>query len=140
LRQKQQAIRRSQEMFRRLAAVVLDDAIAAESVREAVFRQIPRDELAGQFEESSEWLDGRQSHMFPGVIRRFEYVRRFFPPLLKHLCYEGQGPEGSEILRAVEVLRTMNRRLDPDLSQCERSEVFLVSLGFLSWGEFFFGE
>jgi TnpA family transposase len=117
LRQKRQSVRRSLEMFRRLAAVVLDDAVGAGHVREEIFRQVPRDELAGQLEESGEWLDGRHNHMFPGVVRRFAYVRRFFPALLKHLRYEGRGPDEPMVLRAVEVLRVMNeagKRALPD--------------------------
>ena len=78
-------------MFRSLAAIVLDEQIGDGRVREEVFRRIPRDDLASQVEEADEWLSGADSHMFPGVVRRFDYVRKFFPVILRHLEFEGQG-------------------------------------------------
>jgi Domain of unknown function (DUF4158) len=108
LRQRHRSIRRSVSMFRSLASIVLDEGIVDGRVREEVFRRIPRDELAQQVEESADWLSGADSHMFPGVVRRFDYVRKFFPVLLGHLKFEGQGQGESEVIQATRALTAMN--------------------------------
>ncbi|MBV8269306.1 MAG: Tn3 family transposase, partial [Planctomycetaceae bacterium] len=64
--------------------------------------------LALQAEEADEWLSGANSHIFPGVVRRFDYVRKFFPVLLRHLKFEGPGREESEVIQAARVLTAMN--------------------------------
>jgi len=118
LKQRHQSIRRSVALFQKIAALILDEGVADETIREAIFRQITKEELARQLEESDEWLNGKNSHFFQGVVNRFEYVRKFFPAILRHLNYEGQNPEVPEILQAAELLKNLNqtgkRTLPPD--------------------------
>jgi TnpA family transposase len=108
LRQRHRSIRRSVSMFRSLASVVLDEGVVDGRVREEVFQRIPRDDLALQVQEADGWLSGADSHMFPGVVRRFDYVRKFFPVILRHLEFEAQGRGESAVIQAARALTAMN--------------------------------
>lgn len=99
LQKHQQTLRRSVSMLHTLVGVVLDEAIEDEDVRTVLFRQIPKETLTAQIEASDEWLTGKHSHLFHGVVRRHAYVRQFFPALLQHLQFEGQTAKDPEVLQ-----------------------------------------
>ena len=108
LRKRQQSIRRSVSMLRTIARIVLDKELEDSHVRTAVFRHIPEDELAFQIQDADDLLSPKNSHMFHGVVQRYQYVRKFFPDILKNLQYCGQNGDASSILKAVEVLKEVN--------------------------------
>lgn len=118
LRQQRYAIRRSISLLQTLARIVLDEGVADSDVRQTVFRRISKDELSSHVDQSREWLSGANSHVFYRVVRRYEYIRKFFPALLETLDFESQEQEQSDILDAISLLRQANqyskRTLPPD--------------------------
>ena len=118
MRRRHKWIRQSISMVETIAAIALDDEVDDSKVRERIFDEFTRDELTQQIHDAREWLAGKNSHVFHGIVDRFGYIRKFFPRILKHLSFEGQKQKKKpEVIKAIEVLRDMNeqgQRVLPD--------------------------
>lgn len=68
----------------------------------------PRDELAAQVEALAEWVTGKKSDAFYGVINRFSYLRRFTPAFLRALDFRTEANGDPLCLEALTLLKTLN--------------------------------
>ena len=118
LRQRRQSLRQSVSVLHILTGIMLDEGVADSEIRQTVFRRISKEEMSSQREQTGEWLSGANSHVFQQVVRRHEYIRKFFPALLDTLEFQPQNQDKSAVLDAVDVLKEANRQgkrtLPPD--------------------------
>jgi TnpA family transposase len=108
LRQQRKTLRSSLATFKSIGALILDDAIADAELRTRLFDTIPRDELAAQVEALAEWVTGKKSDAFYGVINRFSYLRRFTPAFLRALDFRTEANGDPPCLEALTLLKTLN--------------------------------
>jgi TnpA family transposase len=107
-RQQRRSLRQSLATFQRMGQVILDDAVVDKDLRNALFDQVTRAELAAQLETIGVWLTGKYSHVFHLVVKRFSYLRQFAPALLKHLQFRSAPEESTSLLAAIDLLRRLN--------------------------------
>jgi TnpA family transposase len=108
LRQQRKTIRHSLAAFKSLGAIILDDEIADVDVRSRLFDEIPHDELAAQVEALDEWVTGKKSDAFYGVISRFSYLRQFAPAFLRALEFKPGTSDDNSCLEALALLKELN--------------------------------
>src|SRR6516165_9086716 len=65
-----QTIQVSLTVFRSLSRIILDDTISDEELRTRLFAAVSREELATCVDEIGEWVIGKRSDLFHGIIRR----------------------------------------------------------------------
>ena len=109
LKRKRRSIRQALEMFTTVGEVILDENISDVCVRETLFKQVKKDELAAQISQWKEWTRTKSSHLFFAVIERFNYLRQFSPAFLEHLEFYTSSSKAFPLLDAVEILKEMNR-------------------------------
>lgn len=109
MRRQRQTIKEALALLRSVGTILLDDAIADEEVRPRLFAAIPREALTQQVEALVEWVTGKASDVFPGIVRRHSYLRQFTPVLLRALafCPDAQDTH-VPCLKALEVLKALN--------------------------------
>jgi len=100
--------RTSLVMFDTVSDILLDDNIPDASVRQYIFRTIPKNTFAGQSSDNKKWLTGKHSHVFKAVISRFNYMRQFAPQVLSHLQFKDEGQSRADLVQAIETLKDMN--------------------------------
>ena len=88
---------------------ILDETLPEQGLREKLFAQVPRDELAERVARATEWVSGRQSDSLHGVVTRYGTLRRFAPAFLEAVSFlQEDGSENGPCLQALEVLRDLN--------------------------------
>jgi TnpA family transposase len=104
-----QSIQGSLGTLRSLGQIILDDAVSDVELRARLFAEVPRDELAAHVEDLSEWVTGKHSDLFHGVVRRYGALRKFSPAWLEALEFTPDA-EGGETacLRALRMLKDLN--------------------------------
>jgi TnpA family transposase/predicted transcriptional regulator len=109
LRRQRQTIQVSLAAFGSLGRVILDNSISDGELRARLFAAVPREELAACMEEMDEWVAGKRTDPFYGVVRRHGLLRKFSPALLDALEF-AQDAEGAPTacLRALRILKEMN--------------------------------
>ncbi|MCP4935557.1 MAG: Tn3 family transposase [bacterium] len=95
--------------FHAMSSVLLDESVADDMLRPAIFETVSQEKLKQQIAEIETWLSGKHSHTFNLVVERFSYLRQFAPHLLEQLNLEKQKDSSSSILEAVDLLRELNR-------------------------------
>jgi TnpA family transposase len=109
MRSQRQTIKAALATLRSLGTIILDDTIADGKLRRRLFAVISREELAAQVEELSEWVTGKTSDVFHGLVRRFGYLRQFSPVLLRALeFFPDAGDSDLPCLKALQVLKELN--------------------------------
>jgi len=97
----------SARLFGKVAAVLLDTTIEEKGVREAVFKQVPRERLEKLYEQGKSLEQTDTATFFAILDTRFPYVREFIPTVLETLTFGSPRPN-NDLLKALELLRTMN--------------------------------
>ena len=96
-------------MLRFLGEIILDDDIDDVALRPKLFAAVPRDKLQEQVAGLHDWVSGKKSDAFHGVVRRFSYFRQFSPTMLSALeFFPDAGQTSSPCMEAIQVLRKMN--------------------------------
>ena len=108
MRSQRQKIRRSLATLKTLAEIILDDSVTNDELRSQVFEQVPKEELAARVEELEEWVSGKRSHLFHGIVRRYGNLRKFSPAFLKALEFVQDEGDKNVCLRALRILKEMN--------------------------------
>ena len=107
--QQRQTIQSSLAALQSLARIILDDSIADSELRTTLFAEIPRENLAAQVEGIREWVTGKKSDLFHGIVRRYRMLRQFSPALLQALEFtQDAAGEETVCLRALRMLKEMN--------------------------------
>jgi hypothetical protein len=119
LSRQRQTIQLSLAALRSLTRIILDDSIPDDDLRARLFAEVPREELTACTEEVGEWVVGKRSDPFHGIVRRHGLLRKFSPAFLGALDFI-QDADGEPIscLRALQMLKELNadgrRKLPPD--------------------------
>ena len=113
-----QTIQTSLATLKSMGRIILDESIADSALRPSLFAEIPREDLAAQLEAVTEWVTGKKSDLFHGIVRRFGTLRKFSPTLLQALEFlpDAEG-EKTACISALGTLKEMNatgRRKLPD--------------------------
>ena len=92
-----------------MAVSSCDDSISDEELRAQLFSAVSREELAACVDEIGEWVTGKRSDPFHGIVRRHAMLRKFSPALLDALEFvqDAEG-EQSACLRALQMLKELN--------------------------------
>jgi TnpA family transposase len=95
--------------LRSLSRIILDDSIPDSELRTQLFAAVPRVELASCADEIGEWVTGKRSDPFHGIMRRHGMLRKFSPAFLNSLDFV-QDAEGEEMgcVRALRTLKELN--------------------------------
>lgn len=109
IKRQRQSIQDSLAMFQTVGKVILNSDVEDAAVRKTIFRKIKKEELAKQISQCSKLTITKSNHLFLGVLYRFSYLRQISKPLLEHLEFLAEPGGNSEVIRAIEVLRKMNR-------------------------------
>src|SRR5205085_1765865 len=81
------ALAEGARLFRTVGAIPLDPDIPPAGVRDAVFRQIPRERVVAVVGDSAA-ADGTDADLFVATLgRHFRHIRAFAPPMLAALRF-----------------------------------------------------
>jgi TnpA family transposase len=112
LRGQRQTIKAALAALRTLGAIILDDSVTAAALRPRLFAAVPKDALEAQVAGLDEWVIGKKSDVFHGLVRRFSHLRQFSPVLLRALEFLPDAGDGDvPCLEALRVLKEMNTDL-----------------------------
>jgi TnpA family transposase len=112
MRGQRQTIKAALAALRSLGAIILDDSVAAAALRPHLFAAVSRDALVAQVAGLDEWVTGKKSDVFHGLVRRFSHLRQFSPVLLRALEFLPDAGDGDvPCLEALRVLKEMNADL-----------------------------
>ena len=118
MRSQRQTIKAALAALRSLGAVILDDSVANAALRPRLFAAVPRDVLEAQMAGLDEWVTGKKSDVFHGLVRRFSHLRQFSPVLLRALEFiPDAGDDEIPCLEAIRVLKEMNADLKRKLPE-----------------------
>jgi hypothetical protein len=122
LRKQRSTIQASLGSFKSMGEIILDESVPDSELRYRLFDEIPKDKLSEQIDAVEEWVSGKKSNRFYGVINRFSYLRRFSPVFLRNLEFRAESDEENACLRAVKLLNEINdknkRKLPEDTPTC----------------------
>jgi hypothetical protein len=109
-----QAIARSTNdklmVLRELGQVLLDPEIDDAAVRTVSFARVPEAVVRAAVDETSRLIRPRHDDAIDFFGTRYSTIRQFAPAFLQTLVFHAQGPDDT-VLRAVEVIRTLDRAL-----------------------------
>ena len=118
MRSQRQTIKAALAALRSLGAIILDDAVVAAALRPRLFAAVPRDALEAQVAGLDEWVTGKKSDTFHGLVRRFSHLRQFSPVLLRALEFiPDAGDDEVPCLEAIRVLKEVNAGLKRKLPE-----------------------
>lgn len=109
-RKERKSIKASLITFQTLADTILDESIEDSMLRTAIFEQIRKSDLSTHRDTIKSWLNGKYKDVFTLLVNtRFSYLRQFSPILLDHLSLEQEATKGDSVLKAVNLMRSMNQ-------------------------------
>lgn len=118
MRSQRQTIKAALAALRALGAIILDDSVGNAALRSQLFAAVPRDTLEAQVAGLDEWVTGKKSDVFNGLVRRFSHLRQFTPVLLRTLEFFPDAGDGDvPCLEALRVLKEMNTDLKRKLPE-----------------------
>jgi TnpA family transposase len=118
MRGQRQTIKAALAALRALGVIILDDSVGHAVLRSRLFAAVPRDALEAQVAGLDEWVTGKKSDAFHGLVRRFSHLRQFSPVLLRALEFiPDAGDDEIPCLEAVRVLKEMNADLKRKLPE-----------------------
>ena len=118
MRSQRQTIKAALAALRSLGAIILDDSVGDAALRSRLFAAVPRDALEAQVAGLDEWVTGKKSDVFHGLVRRFSHLRQFSPVLLRALeFFPDAGDDEVPSLEALRVLKEMNADLKRKLPE-----------------------
>ena len=118
MRSQRQTIKAALAALRSLGAIILDDSVGDAALRPRLFAAVPRDALEAQVAGLDEWVTGKKSDVFHGLVRRFSHLRQFSPVLLRALEFiPDAGDDDVPCLEAIRVLKEMNADLKRKLPE-----------------------
>jgi len=118
MRGQRRTIKAAMTALRSLGAIILDEAIGDDALRQRLFAAVPRNELEVQVAALAEWVTGTKSDVFYSLVRRFSHLRQFSPVLLRALdFFPDVGDDDVPCLEALRVLKEMNADLKRKLPE-----------------------
>ena len=109
MREQRRTIQALMVVLRALGQIILDDSVSDAELRERIFTAVPKGELQARVEGVGEWVTGKRSDVFHGVIRRSGYLKRFAPTFLSALEFgQESGETDLPCLEALKVFGKLN--------------------------------
>lgn len=119
MRKRRKVLQASLDSFHTIGRILLDEAVADQVLRAVIFNKVGRGLLDSQVETVSNYREGKLSHPFHLVQRRFYYLRQFTPALLEHIDCQAEDGARSSLVEAVDLQRELNatnkRKLPADV-------------------------
>lgn len=94
--------------FQEIGRILLDPAVPDWRLREAIYTQIPREDLRSSVEECDTLIRPKDDNCYDFLANRYAFIRRFAPEFLDALRFRS-NTEGDQIIEALEILRDLNR-------------------------------
>jgi hypothetical protein len=94
-------------------SIILDDAISDEELRAQLFAVVSREELVACMDKIGEWVSGKRSDLFHGIVRRHGMLRKFSPALLDALEFPGHRGRTERVLACVADAQGIERDRTP---------------------------
>ena len=128
-KQKRREIKQTLEQFKKISAIIIDEDIADEKLRKAIYKAVSKKKLTAQLEQTQQWLSGKYSHVFHLLQERHSYFRKFFPKFIAqiNLCSDGTY-NCEQLLQAVTLLKQLNQDKDNQLPDDAPTEFIPPSL------------
>src|SRR4029077_19552222 len=82
---KRQAIQVSLTALRSLGRIMLDDAISDDELRARLFAAVSREELVACVDNIGEWVTGKRSDLYHGIVRRHGMLRKVLTGIARRL-------------------------------------------------------
>lgn len=121
MRTQRHTIKAALDQLRSFGVIILDDSIQSSELRAKLFEVVPREELTQQVQGLADWVTGKTSDVFHGIVRRQGYLRQFTPVLLRALEFFQFFPDSQDTdvpcLKALAMLKDLNsnqKRKIPD--------------------------
>ena len=103
-------------LFYRVGSLILDDTIADETLRSAIFRHVPLHELEAAVADANAIMRPEGYDYFDFLEKRYSYIRQFSPALLAEVPFDS-NIEDDDVLQAISLLNELNelgaRKLPP---------------------------
>jgi len=90
-----QVVQQALSMFQEMGQIILDESLKDKEIRSSLFKKVSKTALLAQLKDLEMWPGGKSGHMFEGVLKRFGYIRKFFPVFLEVLNFEENGCDDS---------------------------------------------
>ena len=113
-----QTIQVSLTALRSLGRIILDDIISDEALRARLFAAVLREELIACIDEIGEWVTGKRSDLFHGIIRRRGMLRKFSPAFAEALELSQRGKRASSRSKSITPTLTAIPRSTSPPSPC----------------------
>ena len=108
MRKRRKVLQSSLDSFHTIGKILLDEAVADRALRAVIFNEVGRGLLGSQVEAVGNYREGKHSHPFYLVQRRFYYLRQFTPALLEHIDCRAEDGARSPLVEAVDLQRELN--------------------------------
>ena len=109
MRTQRHSIKAALERLRSFGVIILDDSIKNSELRGKIFEVVPREELTQQVQGLADWVTGKTSDVFHGIVRRQSYLRQFTPMLLRALEFFPDSQDTDvPCLKALAMLKDLN--------------------------------
>ena len=95
-------------LFHQVGSLILDDTIADETLRTAIFRRVPSEELEVAVADANAIMRPEGYDYFDFLEKRYSYIRQFSPMLLAEVPF-ASNVEGDDILVAISILNRLNQ-------------------------------
>ncbi len=101
--------------LRQACALLLDESLDSSQLRQQIFARVPEEDLRKAVSAVESLARPAEDRHKKEIIDRYRRVRYFLPCLLESICFSATAA-GRPVLRALEFLRTLERKPRPDLS------------------------
>ena len=109
MRTQRHTIKTALDRLRSFGVIILDDSIQSSELRAKLFEVVPREELTQQVQGLTDWVTGKTSDVFHGIVRRQGYLRQFTPVLLRALEFFPDSQDTDvPCLKALAMLKDLN--------------------------------
>ena len=101
--------------LRKASEVILDEDVPPEKLRDVIFGQISREQLAGATQRVAELSRPADDNYEQEITEYYRAVRRFLPKVLSAVAFSGTSG-GKAVLRALEFLQSIEGKRNPDMT------------------------
>jgi TnpA family transposase len=104
---KSQNIEQSLQNYELLKTIIGDQSIPNEHLRQEIYNQLGTDFLLNSA-SSPVLQQGKTQYVFDLLTKKYSYFRQFMPTVFRHLTFCQERKDKSDLLEAIEVLKSMN--------------------------------
>lgn len=95
-------------LFYQVGSLILDDTIADETLRKAIFRQVSLEDLEAAVADANAIMRPEGYEYFDFLEKRYSYIRQFSPALLAEVPFSS-NEEDDDVLQAIALLNELNQ-------------------------------